>query len=111
MEIIFRDSTRDVFLEKVPGSVQMALSDMDPEFFASDAKDETKKTKEEDNMVQKKKKKHIDELAKIPGWIPNEIFKGMSKEEVGKFTCPFQLRFNKCENMQCLYSHDRTAQK
>jgi hypothetical protein len=94
------------FSRSVPTAVQLAFSHVNPTILASSKRAPSKK----DSGAQKKKltPEETDAMRRLPGFIPQEVFSGMSKEEIGQYFCPFQNYHITCTNSACKFSHDST---
>jgi hypothetical protein len=103
--------TGKAFGEKVPSAVQLAFSLVNPVFF-EEKESESQPGKKGDPAAGTDRKDYsgdrFRELQKMPGWIPQKIYKTMSKAEIGKFACPFFIRSETCTNDKCPYGHSKS---
>jgi hypothetical protein len=92
------------FGEKVPQAVHLAFSLVNPIFLE---KGKSKATSAEVD-AKKSPRDRFKELESMPGWIPPKVYKSMTKEQLGKFACPWFIRNNTCKNTECSYGHSKS---
>jgi hypothetical protein len=103
----------DHFLAQVPDAVQLARANVNPKFLrkppVSEELDDkvTVDTRKAPTAVDREKERK-EKLKKMPGWIPTEIFKSMTKEEIGKWACPWFIKNSTCTKEDCPYVHSKS---